>query len=60
MKFDRITISPDVMGGTPCIRGVRVPVATVVGRRAGTWRDERFRGSATTTRRNGYQPPTPD
>lgn len=31
MEFDRITTSPDVMGGAPCIRGLRVPVATVVG-----------------------------
>ncbi|RJQ47022.1 MAG: DUF433 domain-containing protein [Gammaproteobacteria bacterium] len=31
MKFQRITISPDQMGGAPCIRGLRIPVATVVG-----------------------------
>lgn len=31
MAFERITIDPDVMGGTPCIRGLEVPVATVVG-----------------------------
>lgn len=30
MAFERITIDPDVMGGLPCIRGLRVPVATVV------------------------------
>jgi uncharacterized protein (DUF433 family) len=29
--FDRITIRPDQMGGVPCIRGLRIPVATVVG-----------------------------
>ncbi len=29
--FDRITIDPDQMGGVPCIRGLRIPVATVVG-----------------------------
>jgi uncharacterized protein (DUF433 family) len=28
--FERITTDPDVMGGLPCIRGLRVPVATVV------------------------------
>jgi uncharacterized protein (DUF433 family) len=28
--FERITIDPDVMGGVPCIRGFRIPVATVV------------------------------
>ena len=28
---ERITIDPKVMGGVPCIRGLRIPVATVVG-----------------------------
>lgn len=31
MTFERITTDPDVMGGVPCVRGLRVPVATVVG-----------------------------
>jgi len=31
MAFDRITIEPDKMGGVPCIRSLRIPVATVVG-----------------------------
>jgi uncharacterized protein (DUF433 family) len=31
MKFRRITVDPKQMGGVPCIRGLRVPVATVVG-----------------------------
>lgn len=31
MKFTRITIENDKMGGVPCIRGLRIPVATVVG-----------------------------
>ena len=31
MRFDRITIEPNKMGGAPCIRGLRIPVATVVG-----------------------------
>jgi len=30
MAFDRITVDPDVMGGAPRIRGLRIPVATVV------------------------------
>ena len=30
MAFLRITIDPEQMGGVPCIRGVRIPVATVV------------------------------
>lgn len=31
MKFTRIAIDPEKMGGVPCIRGLRIPVATVVG-----------------------------
>ena len=31
MKFTRITIEPDKLGGMPCIRGLRIPVATIVG-----------------------------
>jgi uncharacterized protein (DUF433 family) len=31
MAFERITIEPEKMGGVPCIRGLRIPVATVVG-----------------------------
>lgn len=30
MKFTRITVNPRQMGGVPCIRGLRTPVATVV------------------------------
>jgi uncharacterized protein (DUF433 family) len=30
MKFQRITVNSKQMGGVPCIRGLRVPVATVV------------------------------
>lgn len=29
--IDRITFDPDVMGGKPCIRGLRVTVGTIVG-----------------------------
>lgn len=31
MKFARITINPQQMGGVPCIRSLRIPVATIVG-----------------------------
>jgi uncharacterized protein (DUF433 family) len=31
MKFSRITVDPRQMDGIPCIRGIRIPVATVVG-----------------------------
>jgi len=30
MRFDRVTVDPRVMAGAPCIRGLRLPVATVV------------------------------
>lgn len=30
MAFQRITTDPDVMGGMPTVRGLRIPVATVV------------------------------
>jgi uncharacterized protein (DUF433 family) len=30
-QWTRITIDPDVMGGKPCLRGLRVTVGTVVG-----------------------------
>jgi uncharacterized protein (DUF433 family) len=31
MRFARITVNPGQMAGVPCIRGLRIPVATVVG-----------------------------
>lgn len=34
MKFpelDRVTIDPNIMGGKPCIRGMRVTVGTITG-----------------------------
>ena len=30
MQLPRITVNPNQMGGVPCIRGLRIPVATVV------------------------------
>lgn len=30
MKFARITVNPQQMGGVPCIRGLRIPVSTVI------------------------------
>ena len=30
MTFTRITVNPQQMGGVPCIRGLRIPVATIV------------------------------
>jgi uncharacterized protein (DUF433 family) len=31
MAFTRITTKPDHTGGVPCIRGLRIPAATVLG-----------------------------
>lgn len=31
MRFERITHNPAVMGGKPCIRGLRVTVGTILG-----------------------------
>jgi uncharacterized protein (DUF433 family) len=30
-QFTRIKVDPNRMGGTPCIRSLRIPVATIVG-----------------------------
>lgn len=35
MSFERITVDPDQMGGVPCIRGLRIPVATILRMLAG-------------------------
>jgi len=31
MEFSRITVDARQLGGVPCIRGLRIPVATIVG-----------------------------
>jgi uncharacterized protein (DUF433 family) len=31
MRFTRIAVKPEQMGGMPCIRGLRIPVGTIVG-----------------------------
>jgi uncharacterized protein (DUF433 family) len=31
MSFTRIIVRPEQMGGVPCVRRLRIPVATVVG-----------------------------
>lgn len=30
MRFTRITVRSEQMGGVPCLRGLRIPVATVI------------------------------
>jgi uncharacterized protein (DUF433 family) len=34
VEYERITINPAQMRGVPCIRGLRIPVATVIGQLA--------------------------
>lgn len=29
--FPRVTVDPEVMGGRPCVRGIRLTVATILG-----------------------------
>jgi uncharacterized protein (DUF433 family) len=31
VAFERIAVDHRIMGGVPCVRGTRIPVATVVG-----------------------------
>jgi uncharacterized protein (DUF433 family) len=31
MRFPRVTVNPAQMDGAPCIRGLRIPVAAIVG-----------------------------
>lgn len=45
MKFARITIKANQMGGEPCIRGLRIPVATIVGMVADGMSDQQILGS---------------
>jgi uncharacterized protein (DUF433 family) len=38
-NFERITVDPAQMGGVPCVRALRIPVATVLRLLAGGWTD---------------------
>ena len=40
IRFTRITVNPEQMGGVPCIRELRIPVATIVGMIADGMREE--------------------
>ena len=40
MEFTRVTVRVDQVGGVPCIRDLRIPVATVVGMVADRMTDE--------------------
>jgi len=39
-NFERITVNPNQMGGVPCVRGLRIPVATVLRMLAGGMRQQ--------------------
>jgi uncharacterized protein (DUF433 family) len=43
-SFDRITASPNQMGGVPCIRGLRIPAATVLRMLAGGMSEQEIPG----------------
>ena len=43
MAFSRITHDPAVMGGQPCIRGLRISVGTIIGLVASGVSRERIR-----------------
>ena len=40
--LDRITLDPNVMGGKPCIRGMRVTVGTILGLLASGYSEDRI------------------
>ena len=42
MTYTRITTNPNQMNGVPCIRGLRMPVATVVRMRLGGMTEEQI------------------
>lgn len=42
IAFERITFDPEVMGGKPCIRGMRVTVGTVLGLLAAGYSEARI------------------
>jgi uncharacterized protein (DUF433 family) len=41
-NLERITLDPNVMGGKPCIRGMRVTVGTILGLLAAGHTEERI------------------
>ena len=45
MRFERITLDPKIMGGKPCIRGLRVTVGAVLGLLASGYYRERILGA---------------
>lgn len=39
-RFSTITVNPEQMGGVPCIRGLRIPVKTIMGLIAAGFADD--------------------
>ena len=44
MPYERITATPEVMAGVPCVSGNRIPVATIVGMVAEGMTDAEIQG----------------
>ena len=42
-NFERITVDPEQMGGVPCVRHLRIPVATVLRMLAGGLQEQEIR-----------------
>ncbi len=42
MQFERITVDAEQMDGVPCVRGLRIPVATVLRLLAGGMNEEQI------------------
>ena len=41
-NFEHITVDPAQMGGVPCVRNLRIPVATVLRLLAGGWSGDKI------------------
>lgn len=54
MTFTRVTVRPEQMSGVPCIRGLRLPVATVVGMTAEGMTDTEILGCLPRSRARGH------
>ena len=52
-NFERITVDPAKMGGVPCIRNLRIPVATVLRLLAGG-ANRRFYPNTRTSKRKTF------
>jgi uncharacterized protein (DUF433 family) len=53
-SFERITVNPNQMGGVPCIRGLRIPVATVLKMLAGGMTEQEILAEYPRPREPGY------